>query len=310
MNNKKKSAMPDYKYMHVYLNQCLRMNMGKAMFSVLLFAGISAFLCVMAISPMAFSLTEGDGTELKAGYYAMLSFILFIACTVVINIINYGLNAMITNMVQKQYVTLGFLFLGFRDRTGRVVKSSLIFSGLCFLAALIVSVLIMVFIERVYSLVENHLSLFIAVNSVVLFVLMFIFISPFAFVNIILYTQKTIKVHDAFRLSFKMMMTHFFHAIGFMLYSGGLDLIVFIVCNIVSAFIPEAKEGEANPFASVSLILSLVGFVCEYRAIVSMYVSLPLYYFSLVGIIRDSQKKEEEKKDEAPLLIESHGENE
>ena len=299
MKDKKKKIMPDYRYMHVHLNQCLRQNMSKALFSVLLYFGITAFIYSVALFPSV--MLSEESVSINSIACNVLSIILVILCTVVKNMMNYDLNAMVTNMVNKDYVTMGFLFIAFRDKSKRALKSSLIFTGIYIVVSLAVCAGFFILSDNIFTqdLSQKELYGKMMMTACVLIFVLFIFISPFIFVNIILHSQKNLKVRDAFRLSFKMMMTHYFHAIGFALYAGGKDLIVLIVCNVISIFIPSGDE--TSIYATISMLLSFIAFVAEYKAIVRIYVAVPIYYYSLVGIIKGEQNREND--DKTPLLL-------
>ena len=137
----KKNRNPDYKYMHVYLNQCVKKNMGKAMISVLIFAFLQAFIYVLAILPISMTILQDNNSIILT----IVSFVFIVAANLLCNMINYGLNVLITRMVEKKYVTLGYLFFGFRNNTKKVFKASLVFTFIYSIVILTVSVLMVVF---------------------------------------------------------------------------------------------------------------------------------------------------------------------
>jgi len=300
----KKNKNPDYKYMHVYLNQCVKKNMGKAMISVLIFAFLQAFIYVLAILPISMTILQDNNSIILT----IVSFVFIVAANLLCNMINYGLNVLITRMVEKKYVTLGYLFFGFRNNTKKVFKASLVFTFIYSIVILTVSVLMVVFSSSLLPLFQEYTNVFAIIMTLVVFILLFIFISPFAFVYINIYSQPNTTVKEAFRLSRKIMFSHYFNAIGFLFYCGGLDLLIAIAVNIINVVIPS-DDNVNTALSFISAILGFIGFVCEYRALVNMYVSVPIYYYSIMGIIQnesDIKQKSLEPEEDTVVLIEDN----
>ncbi len=238
--------------------------------------------------------------EMPGGFseiaFTVVSLILMAGANVLVNMLNYGLCVLITRLVERKYVTIGFMFIGFRENTKKVFLSSLIFTAIYSFVIILLSVLMVIFRDSILPLMTTNPELLAIYLGLIAFILLFIFISPFAFVNIIIYLNPSIKIGKAFSLSFKLMISNYFHAVGFMFYCGGINLIVAIVVNVMNSLIPSSLSQQPG-LSFIIFMLSITGFICELKAIVNMYVSVPLYYFTKVDII-----KREFESDEAEVL--------
>ena len=115
---------------------------------------------------------------------------------------------------------------------------------------------------------------------------------PFSFVWLVMYNDEKSGVLAAFALAFRRMCGHFFHFIGFELYAGGRDLLAVIVIQAVLLMLPQG-DGVPRSVQTLATVLGFAGLVAECRSIVRLYIALPLYYYTLTGVIRPLRDADE-----------------
>ena len=289
-----RTAKPDYKFMHVILNQCLRLNMGKAVFSVLFYILIMLLLLGLVVMP-ALSVGEGEGLSPESGIAQLFFPLLFcVAAIVLLKMLSYGLTVIMSRMVEKKHVTIGYLFFGFRKGAGRILRAGLVYAVAYLAVALIVSLLILLFGPQLNQLFppekipKEAVLVLLSLASLIPVALLHL---PFSFLWPLMYKEPELGVFASFAKAFRRMRGHFFHFIGFELYAGGKDLIAMLVLQGLLLVMPQ---GESVPH-SLQALQSVLGFAAlveEYRTIVRLCMALSLYYDTLVGVIRPLKEAE------------------
>ena len=277
--------------MHVLLNQCLRLNMGKAVFAVLAYTLIRLMVLSLGLMPVM-----GSG-EAAAVPVLMLP-LAGAAAFVFYKMLSYGLSVIMARMVEKKYVTIGYLFYGFRKGAGRIARAGLVYTAAYGCAIAVALVLLKIFEPQVAALSALAEQNGIQGQSVpALLVLAFLLLVsllelPFSFVWLVMYNDEKSGVLAAFALAFRRMCGHFFHFIGFELYAGGRDLLAVIVIQAVLLMLPQG-DGVPRSVQTLATVLGFAGLVAECRSIVRLYIALPLYYYTLTGVIRPLRDADE-----------------
>ncbi|MBP5751748.1 MAG: hypothetical protein J6W60_02660, partial [Treponema sp.] len=141
----RKTIKPDYKIMRMILNQCFRLNHNNILFTVLIyvFLSVTSTLLPLTIS----SLMMGNSVT-----FGMLFIILAlsIAGMIVSQYLAYGKDLIMARMVEKKHITIGYLFNGFRDKTKRILKASLMFLLISFIAGLLCFIVALPFFASLF----------------------------------------------------------------------------------------------------------------------------------------------------------------
>ncbi|MCR5763641.1 MAG: hypothetical protein K6G00_09705 [Treponema sp.] len=266
---------PDYKFMHVILNQSIRLNARKAMFAVFLYFVLQFFMMGIAMAPIT----------VNSLFTVFLTLGLLIGMNLCSEILLFGLYVIMARFIEKKYVTIGFLFIGFRKNQKRIFKSALFFT-LIYVGVIILLSIVYFFCADYFSkILENinsHTLLSIAA-LIVLFLTMIISI-PFSFVRLILYRDDKIKVLQAFKDSFLLMKGRFFHFIGFILYACKKPLIQVILIQVF-LFIFSAGANSSGSLQLLITFLGIVGIMAQYRALTILFMAITIYYYTLIGVL-------------------------
>ena len=190
--------------MHVIFNQCIRLNFSKALFTVFLFTIIETLLSMIPLS-VAMNSASAPENAATAGSSSVLSvlfsFVLTLALCIVLFMMLYGMFCVTARMVQKQKVTVGWLFIALIKKDKKVLGASAIFTlyytVLGFLAEYLFSYLTDKNIIPV-GLGSGSLSsvMYFFAFAALVFVLAFI---PFSFVHLILQARilEWVDVHSS-----------------------------------------------------------------------------------------------------------------
>ncbi|MBQ7159410.1 MAG: hypothetical protein IJS09_08335, partial [Treponema sp.] len=101
--------MISFKQLLVRLNQTVRPNMGNALFALFLTLICETVLGMIFAAPAM--MIMGRDTEINDLIFAML----LVFCALVVWLLfQYGFHILILRMVRKNYVTLGYVFYGFK----------------------------------------------------------------------------------------------------------------------------------------------------------------------------------------------------
>ena len=115
--------------MHVIFNQCLRLNFSKALFTVFLFTIIETLLSMIPLS-VAMNSASAPENAATAGSSSVLSvlfsFVITLALCIVLFMMLYGMFCVTARMVQKQKVTVGWLFIALIKKDKKVLGASAI----------------------------------------------------------------------------------------------------------------------------------------------------------------------------------------
>ncbi len=286
---KNKVFRPGYRIMHVILNQCLRPNLGKAMFAVVFYNLLEKLLYFVSMIPAMIFMTSSGADVFSMVFESLLSAVLILVATVVLFFLKYGLNVTLCRMVEKSYVTLGYLFIGFRQNYKKVLKGALLFTLIYALIVIPVSVCaglgsIKFSVEELSLDNFENLLAYAGKFYMIILVLMVVVNLLFSFVWLIIYTEDDCGVFEAFGRSIKYLWGRFFHYIGFMIYAAGLNIVFLVAFSVFSAFIPAARGNGSVPLFSSILTFASIFLTFNIAARVGM--ARPLYYFFITNKIR------------------------
>lgn len=276
--------MKTYRQLVEILNERMRTNMWKALFSFLLMSVLETIiLSAFSIPAMASLSVDGSsGGNIGSLIFSLIS----IYCGFVfVMLLQYGYQVILLRLLRGKFVTLGFLFNGFRERK-RIGRASALFS---------VGFIISFILCQITVLAVNHFypDFFKNINFtelVALVFLLYVFFSiilliRFAFVWVYLADFPEEKIAAVFKRCFSLLKNHTFKLIGFVLYAGGRRLLTAVAIIILSLFVPEKTEGAAGFLYS---IIEVCYFISAYTAAVRMFAAVPLYYLNLTAYKFDS----------------------
>lgn len=294
----KKQKKLSYKQMGLILNKCSKANMGKAVFSLLLYMLIQGALYIAAMIPSMGMLSENSSM-----FSAVFPLLFFFAANIISCTLIYGLFTIFSRMLEQRRVTIGFLFAGFK-KDKRIFKSAIIYTLITTICAFVTSIL-MIVLKIPFSFDPSAADPVTILKSVaplfvIFFVLMFVTLLPFVFVYFILNIDKDIKVFKAFGKSAGLLFKNLFRFIGFVLYAGGVYLAAFVAINVLTLFVNENSSIGLQTFSS---LISIFGIIAEYISLVRIMMAVPLYFYSAIGAIR--MEKPQTEKEETVLIPEN-----
>lgn len=266
----------DYKFMHVILNQCLRLNNGKAMFAVFLYSVIQFFVMGLVVIPVK---------SLNSVLSLLVSLILLIVANTLSEVLLYGLYVIMSRLVEKKHVTIGYLFIGFRRNQKKIFKAGLVFTLIYVLITVFFSIVFFIFRNSFADIVEKiGFAQLLPLIVIVVFFISVLVTIPFLFSRIIIYNDNELSVLDSFKRSAFLMKGHFFNFIGFLLYAGGFNLLEAIVIQLFLFILPQSED-MSYYMQLVTTFLSIAGIMAQYKALTRFFIAIPVYYYSLTGII-------------------------
>lgn len=285
--------MKTYRQMIKTLNACMLKNMWKALLSFLLMSVLET--CIMsAFSIPAMMLFSESGSPILTMLLAVLS--LYVGFTLVF-MLQYGYQVLLLRLLRGDFVTLGFLFNGFRERR-RIARASALFSvGL--IVALVICQIIAVVLNLNYGEKIRSLSLpllagiIFAIYSIISIILLVHFI----LVWVCLADNPNAKILQTFKMSFKLLKGKCFKLIGFVIFAGGSHLLVALAIFVVTLLVPTNLTGFAGFLLSVA---EFVYFIAAYTAAVRMFMAIPRFYMELIP--NKTQNEEPVQQLEAPLI--------
>ena len=314
MKDEIRTLRPQYKIMRMILNQCDRLNRGKAIITLVVCTIIQSLLLSFSTGFFVRKSVPGGGLENMLGdsfgplsLHSIIGMILllFIAMTVC-EILNYGLQVTCARMVEKSYVTLGYLFNGFREKKGRVLRMAAFYTLLSFIFGFGLVFLVLYFFKLYQtsgsSIDENTIRTFIVLGTGIYALILLILKLVFAFVYLILYRRPDCGVFRSIAISARLVFTQVFHFVGFLFYAAGKDLIALLVISIVMSLIPTDAHSSMG---FLSMLLSCMQIVSQFRVLVRINLALPIYFYSMTGVLQvhgsDYVSPSDTKKDEIVL---------
>ena len=283
MASKQKIIKPDYKRMGEIVKICSSRNMGRAVAYTITVGVLSSIFYASSLIPM---LPVANGTEVSLGG-GFLTVALFLIACVASFVLFYGLMSALSRMVEGRDVTIGQLFSGFRQGHGEVLKASLFLTALLFVILIIFSVVMAFLLPGLVEKTgrEDAVTIFGFVFMLISLIVFF----PFVFVCNVLHHEKNAKLSYALKKSFSLVRGRYFNILGFCLYSGGITLIVAVVCILILFLTPESRIDALN---FIVYVIGIAGLFFEYAAAVKIFMSIPVYYYSMEGLMRVSEQNE------------------
>lgn len=205
-----------------------------------------------------------------------------------------GFATMLLRMARDEFVTIGFLFYGFRR-----FKQ---FAPAAFLYTLLTGIFAAVVAGTMYFITKSNPDFIVNLQSkfgenaflylliIFSFILVFLLIFPQVFLFFLKYDNPNRSVFSLAFLSSKLLFKNIFKFIGFVFMAGGRNLI------LAAFYFAAAQKGVAVQF--FSLIFDFLYFINFYKALSLMSLAVPFFYENLrqpaVEIVVSLKKNDDE----------------
>ena len=292
------SLLMNNKRLMVKLNQISSQYIGKIMYALFLMSILETLSFFVILSP-SLNMARDDSGIITARIFTLA--LTFIAVCVWLTF-QFGFAVMLLRMTRRQHVNLGYMFIGFKkfNPAGKVIMS---FAGL-FAILTVAARFITRFafskinpdfsfqsfsVQDLQALGENsevlsdfatNAILFMGLFIAVLLVLSVVTLIHFVFVFQLHFDNPSMKTHELFKKSAKMMHKNVFRLILFALRSGGKQLVIAIVLALIVNFIPEDK---VSGLSLLAFILNLIYFINLYTAMIRIYLTVPVLYEEILN---------------------------
>lgn len=289
--------MTSFKQLFARLEQAVRPNRGNALFALFLTVLCQTVLSMFFLAPVVFLLMRGGVTfnERLFGY-------LLVFCALVVQtLFQYGLQVLILRMVRREFVTLGYVFYGFktikRTLPLAVAVSALIFAlALAFflVARSVVAARLDANLGAEALLSAQEILRQLRVPTLLLFALGVLVLVAvgirFIFVFFLHVDHPGEKLPSLFRKSARLMRKRCFLLIRLALRAGGRNFVIAAVALCVMTGMTAAEgadDGQQLFPAFVGMIVNLVYLVNIYTALLKMYFAAPVLYVDAVQPVVD-----------------------
>lgn len=260
--------------------------MGNALFALFLTLICETVFGMLFAAPAAMLLAHESASLNDMIFAALLVF-----CAVVVWLLfQYGFHVLILRMVRKDYVTLGYVFYGFKK-----IKQTL---TLALALAALVAVVTVAFVvsgrivmaklnlpieSTSAALVEKSVSDEILLRTGVLLalyaLLLVVVFIRFVFVFYLRFDNPDDSVLTLLKKSMRLMRGRYLRLIRLVLRAGGHNLAIAAGAFALTLFIPATNEDGSRTGLSVAVMLfNFVYFVNAYTALLRMYFAFPVLY--------------------------------
>lgn len=257
------------------LNFVATKNLGKVFFAMFLMIMVESLVSGVVV----FALVRISSVEnLTSLYKAIILGITFILSTISF-LFQTGLLVLTLKMVREEFVTIGFVFYGFRK-----IKK--------FLPLALINSLLVSFIFGIYKLIsfllkpqlkmlEDKFGLVVLVSifiGIILLSVLFVLVN-FIFVTQIKYDNPEMNAFKCFVKSFVLMKGNVFRFFSFVIRSCGINLVLALFYFGMSLSMNSVK----NNFSSIlSFVFDFLYFINIYKAAGRLYFTFPIAYTSLI----------------------------
>lgn len=211
-----------------------------------------------------------------------------------------GFATMLLRMARDEFVTIGFLFYGFR-RFKQFAPAAFLYTLLTGISAAVVAGTMYFITKSNPDFIVNLQSkfgenAFLYLLIVFSFILVFLLIFPQVFLFFLKYDNPNRSVFSLAFLSSKLLFKNIFKFIGFVFMAGGRNLILAAFYFGITLSFSAAQKGGVIQF--FSLIFDFLYFINFYKALSLMSLAVPFFYENLrqpaVEILVSLKKNDDE----------------
>lgn len=264
------------KELMVRLNQVANKNMGKVFYTLFLLIILESVFLTFTIFPAIMFLVSQKTSVITY----LFSYACFFASIYLWLSFQFGFAIMLLRMTRNEYVTIGYIFLGFKKI--RTVFPLLVSVGIILFLLGLASDFISEFILKIANITfpsEKEQAVTKLAIFFLIFLLTVVFIMiHFVFVFQIHFDEPSLSIPKVFGKSFSLMRKNCFKLFAFALKAGGRFLLIAIIVSFVSTFL---SAGKSTGLSVLSFILEFVYFINAYTALIRIYFSIPVMYEEL-----------------------------
>jgi len=294
--------MQQFKELKSSLNQVLNRNKGKIVYSLFLMTILETVITSVLMLPI-----------LKHSVSGTMNYLLSAITFAIFLLFQFGFATILLRMTRDEFVTLGFLFYGFKKPKlsfgvvfGFLVLAGLVLVSSRFLYFSVFENIINNLFDSVKETVENEPSIQQTFNMLqnanaidtinnatetsklllqitvptILFAAIYFFgiLIPFAFTFHFKLDNPKKSVLFAMKKSLLLIFSNFnyFRLVGFSLSCAGKKLIITIIIGFIISFLSSAKS-----LGVLVMILEFTYFLNAYAALIRIYVSIPVFYYGM-----------------------------
>lgn len=237
-------------------------------------------------------------------FFSMLPIILLFCAFSVSFMLHYGFFVIMCRLTRSERVTVGYLFVGFKEKR---LRSAIVF--FLFLMAIVIglssipvfSTLDMSNVDAIKNLFQDEkklklLSLEITSITLVSFCVLFI---RFSFVWPMIYTEKNISGWNAVKNSWKLFRGKTCKFLGFLFYISWKYILFFIVVELCNYYISLTPKGASSFFG---YILGFTSFVTLIYLLARLCLAIPVFFDDVCNFSAN-------KKDDSVTLLNETNEN-
>lgn len=282
---------PDYKIMRMIFNQCLALNGNKTTAVVLLKVLLQSLLYSLAMTPIMLSLFSGGSSSgLSLGTVVIVALI-FLAVFVVDFILDYGLNVAFSRAVERRELRIGLLFSGFKDKSKKVLKASILWTivsvavtGAVGFAVWKIAVPAEEILEKLSQeeIASEMFSIMMTFSSAMTITSLLLRI-PILYLWLVIYRRNDLGVFRALKISASLLFKQFFRFFGFVFYICWKDFVVFAVLIVANTFL--SMSSSQSYLSIITMLVSFLQFVLEFRILVKFNMIVPVYFYSMTGVL-------------------------
>ncbi|MCQ2249008.1 MAG: hypothetical protein MJZ50_08355 [Treponema sp.] len=289
---KDKLKRPDYKKMYQILIMRMGRNFNRYIFILLGFHIIDSLLASFCIFPLSVDLKERGISVVSFAFSAIL---LFLGCIVSVQLA-LGLIKSISRALKGESFVAADLFYAFTTKKETKPLRTAVFFAFLFLIAEGIAAAVVFFnldffgsldlseflpaqlletegMERAFSIGLSFIGLFLLFCILVVLPFVFMFCEASDFRNN--------SVFDSAKKCVGVMSGCFFHFIGFYFFIAIKNILIIAICISVQMRFGGSESTIAGIFSS---ILGFIAFLHEYTLVLKFYVSIPVYWYSILGM--------------------------
>jgi len=264
----------------VKLNQVCGRNLGKALFGFF-FMAILETIAMMVIVLPSLSLLSSENED--SPFFLAGACILGFCALEVWLLFQYGFASMLLRMVRGQFVTMGFIFMGFKTLR-KSLKPTLFFSIIFALIFALIQLVLYLLSDEVTSFIDSWgMNAFVALLAGVLVLLFLFVILQGAFLFQISF-EEDISFFSQLKKNHHLLKGKRFTLIRLIFIAGGRHLLIAATAFVFTQILSTLGENTSRLLALIGLILSFIYFVNAYTALIRMYFAVPVLYDNLTHV--------------------------
>ena len=282
--------MTSFKQLFARLNQVFAANRGNALFALFLTLLCETVGMMCFFLPSLMLLTHGAGAFNDVFFALLLVF-----CALVVWVLfQYGFLVLILRMVRREFVTLGYVFYGFRSLRRTLPLAAVVAGAVCLLSFAFAVLSHLLSARLGLALPADGMAQFAALGKSVRFVgvmlaaylLLLVAVGiHFVFIFYAHYDCAEGNLLSLFGKSARLMRGRRFRLLGLALRAGARNLALAAVALLAVLFVPATNEAGSGSggLSLVSALCNLVYLVNVYTALLRMYFAVPVLYTDAVS---------------------------